>query len=383
MNILFLDQFSDLGGAQRCLLELLPAIRDRGWQAHVAAPGDGALRDHALAGGASYRQIGCGPYQSGGKSISDLFHFVRELPRLAREIADLAADCGARIAYVNGPRLLPAASLGLPAGIPLIFHCHSYLRQRYAAASVSLASGPATVIASCRFVAEPLRPYVTATVIYNGVTCALSGADGLAVLPAPKALSSRARADGKTVRPTIGVIGRIAPEKGQLDFLQAARLLPPNYQFVVCGAPLFSNAAAAKYFDQVRESAAGLPVEFLGWRDNIDTVLSTLDLLVVPSAPGEATTRVILEAFAARVPVVASSSGGIPEIVSDGDTGFLTPTGDPARLAARIRDALQDPAALRRIAENAHRAVLERYSLAQYQDRVMSILERVGRIART
>jgi len=121
MNILFLDQFSDLGGAQRCLIELLPAVRDHGWQAHVAAPGDGALRDRALELGASYRQIGSGPYESGGKSISDLFHFARELPRLANEIATLAADCEAGIVYVNGPRLLPAASLGVPDRIPLVF----------------------------------------------------------------------------------------------------------------------------------------------------------------------------------------------------------------------------------------------------------------------
>src|SRR5712691_4316151 len=158
MNILFLDQFSDLGGAQRCLIELLPAVRDRGWQAHVAAPGNGALRDRALALGATYRQIGSGPYQSGGKSIPDLFHFARELPKLANEIATLAADSQAGIVYVNGPRLLPAASIGLPDNTPLVFHCHSYLRQRYAAAlaGTSLVSAAATVIASCRFVAEPL-----------------------------------------------------------------------------------------------------------------------------------------------------------------------------------------------------------------------------------
>src|SRR5579872_435404 len=162
MNILLLDQFSDLGGAQRCLVELLPAIRDRGWQAHVAAPGDGALRDEALAAGASYRQVDCGPYQSGGKSLFDLAHFVGELPRLAREIAALAAECDARVVYINGPRLLPAASIGLPDSFPLVFHCHSHLRQRYAAAlaGISLAGARATVIASCRFVAEPLRPYV-------------------------------------------------------------------------------------------------------------------------------------------------------------------------------------------------------------------------------
>ncbi len=364
MNILFLDQFSDLGGAQRCLIELLPAVRDHGWQAHVAAPGNGALRDRALALGASYHQIGSGPYQSGGKSIPDLFHFARELPKLAKEISDLAAGCHARMVYVNGPRLLPAASLGLPDGIPLVFHCHSYLRQRYAAAlaGISLVSARATVIASCRFVAEPLRLYVNSVVVYNGVN---GGADPLVCGRPPG-------------RPRIGILGRIAPEKGHLDLLKAAKLLPPSYQFVICGAPLFSNPTAQSYSEQVRQEAAGLHVEFLGWRDDADAVLSNLDLLVVPSTAHEATTRVIFEAFAAGVPVVASNSGGIPEIVSDGETGFLTPPSDHAKLAVRIRDAMTNPAALHRIAKNARRAVQERYSLKQYQGRVMNILEEVA-----
>jgi len=372
MNILFLDQFSDLGGAQRCLIELLPAVRDRGWRAHVAAPGKGALREQALAAGAVYHQIQCGPYQSGGKSIPDLFRFAVELPLLAHEIAKLITDCHADILYVNGPRLLPAASLALRNRVPLVFHCHSYLRPRYAAAlaGVSLASATATVIASCRFVVEPLRAYIgeRVEVVYNGVD--------LAEGP----LQSR-DSHGAGVR-RIGVIGRISPEKGQLDFINAARLLPPKYEFIICGAPLFSNAAATDYFTRVREQAAGLPIEFLGWRDDITAVLSTFDLLVVPSARDEATTRVILEAYAAGVPVVATKSGGIPEIVSDGETGFLAPPREPVSLAAKIQEAMNNPAALERTAGNAQRAVRERYTLAQYQGRVMSILERVGSRAR-
>jgi glycosyltransferase involved in cell wall biosynthesis len=140
------------------------------------------------------------------------------------------------------------------------------------------------------------------------------------------------------------------------------------------------NPSALSYFEQVREEAAGLLVEFLGWRDDINTILSDLDLLVVPSTAIEATTRVILEAFAAGVPVLASNSGGIPEIVSDGETGFLTPPSDPAKLAGRIRDAMTNPALLHRVAENARRAVREHYTLEQYQGRVMSVLERLGKV---
>src|SRR4030095_8548742 len=97
-------------------------------------------------------------------------------------------------------------------------------------------------------------------------------------------------------------------------------MLPRNCRFILCGAPLFSNP---RYFELVREAAAGLPIEFLGWRDDVNDTLSELDLLIVPSASVEGTTRVILEAYAAGVPVVASASGGIPEIARDGETGFL------------------------------------------------------------
>lgn len=363
MNLLFLDQFSDLGGAQRCLLDLLPAVRERGWHAHVAAPGDGRLREEALSLGAAFHSIRCGPYESGRKSFRDVVSFAAELPVLARQIASLARRTGASMIYVNGPRLLPAARL---SSLPLVFHCHSYLKQRYAAALAGRSLANVQVIASCRFVLEPLRRYLKPgqiEVVYNGVEA----------VALPPRISRRPTA--------IGVIGRISPEKGQLEFVQAARLLP-GCRFVICGAALFSDASAARYRERVQECAAGLPIEFLGWRDDIGAVLSELDLLAVPSAPGEATTRVILEAYAAGVPVVASRSGGIPEIVTDGETGFLAEPGDAAALAARIGHALADRDVLRRVAENARRTWQDHYTLARYRSRVLAILERVGSSAR-
>jgi len=191
-------------------------------------------------------------------------------------------------------------------------------------------------------VVEPLRPYVSrAEIVYNGV-------EGI-----------------RTPRPganRIGVIGRIAPEKGQLEFVEMARSLP--YRFVICGAPLFSDS---DYFNRVKQAAQGLPIEFIGWQDDINQVLSTLDLLVVPSGPHEATTRVILEAFAAGVPVVANNSGGIPEIVIDGETGFLTST---------IQEVMENPERRARVAENAYQDWKQRYTLARYQAQILSILDK-------
>jgi glycosyltransferase involved in cell wall biosynthesis len=371
MNILFLDQFSDLGGAQRCLLDLLPALRERGWTAHLAAPGTGPLLERARIRGAVLHHISCGPYSSGRKSVRDGIRFARDFFPLARDIGTLAGRYDVDLVYVNGPRLVPAAAWVLRRDRPLVFHCHSYLSQSYAASLIGqlLRRTGATVIASCRFVANPLLPYIapeSLEVIYNGVA------------GCPLAIESTQPRKGWRV----GIIGRIAPEKGQREFLQAARILTttlPGCRFVVCGGPLFSSSDAQRYFQEIQRLSEGLPVESLGWRENVCSVLSSLDLLVVPSAKVEATTRVILEAWSAGVPVVAYRAGGIPEIVGEGRTGYLADSPEPEALARKIQAVLSQPAhQLRAVAETARKTWQDNYTLTRYRAQVLALIERVA-----
>jgi glycosyltransferase involved in cell wall biosynthesis len=296
MKVLFLDQFSELGGAQQCLLDLLPAVQ----QAVVAMPGDGPMFERVRTLGFETARIRCGPYASRSKTAGDMARFVFEASRLAGQIRELAR--GANIVYINGPRLLPAAAL---SGIrePVVFHSHSYLPPGPVQTLCGLAVRRlrAHVIGSCRYVADPWRPYARdISVVYNGVAG-----------PA----CPRAERNGPL---TIGCIGRIAPEKGQREFVEAARIIharAPEARFVIYGETMF---ASRDYEREVRAAAAGLPIEFAGWVANVYDALASIDLLLVPSAEHEATTRVILEAFAAGVPVIAFPSGGIPEVLAAG-----------------------------------------------------------------
>jgi glycosyltransferase involved in cell wall biosynthesis len=326
MNILFLDQFREPGGAQQCLHDLLPAVAARGWQATVVTPGEGGIK--------------LGPFCSGRKSIRDVIRFAQQMPALRREIETMPAD----VIYINGPRLLPA----VPAGRPVIFHCHSYLDKRYAVWMARRAIGrtSAAVIGACRFVLEPLK-VAGAHVVYNGVRESLQRIPG-----------------GDTFR--IGMIGRIAPQKGQAEFLRAARHLR-GCRFIICGAPLFGDAG---YLDEVRKLAEGLPVEFLGWQDDARAVLARLDLLVVPSTVPESTPRVILEAFSAGVPVLASGAGGIPELIEHNRTGFLIES-----LADQMRELAEQPKLRADVAANAREAWRTRFTLAEYQRRILDIVE--------
>lgn len=365
MNILCLDQFGELGGAQRCLLDLLPAMTARGWSVHLAAPANGPLAAEAAALRATVDPIRYGPYSSGAKTLPDIARFAVQTPRLSGQIRRLVWRYNADLIYVNGPRLLPVAALAARAGPRVLFHSHSLLTgSARRLAGLSLSTLRAAIVASCRFVAAPLLPYSGdrgIRLVYNGV----------------RRMSLPDRAN-PAAQLRVGVIGRISPEKGQADFLRAARILhnaAPLCQFLICGAPLFSDPAALRYCTELEALAEGLPVEFAGWKENVEEVLATLDLLVVPSAPVDATPRVILEAFAAGVPVLAFACGGIPEIVEPGQTGFLVEQRSPKALAVAILDALEAPCRLRQVAERARAKARGEFSLERYQAQMLEAIQ--------
>jgi glycosyltransferase involved in cell wall biosynthesis len=167
----------------------------------------------------------------------------------------------------------------------------------------------------------------------------------------------------------------VEPEKGQLEFIEAARMLfseSGNCRFLVAGAPLFSGP---EYLEKIRAAASGIPVQFLGWQEDVGSTFKQLDLSVVPSTDIDSTPRVIVEALAGGLPVVAFPSGGIPEIIEDGSTGFLAKTRSAASLAARIRSVLtMGLRPLREVAERG-RAVWERkYTLERFQEAVGDVI---------
>jgi len=364
MRILCVEQFPDLGGGQLSLLDLLPGLRDRGWEPVVAIPGEGPLAARVRDLNCDVELFQAPAYTNGWKRAGDVARYATEAPKLTRLIIQLLSARKAELLYVNASRMLPMASLAARSrSIPLVFHCHNRVLQRVAVEllGTSLQLARAMVISCCNYSAEPLRRYVpkeALSVIYNGV---------------PDTQAARQASTGKSY--SIGVIGRVEPEKGQMEFVKAARLLLRNFpecRFVVVGAPLFGDS---RYLDRVREASRGLPIHFLGWRGDVPAVLSTLDVLVVPSGSLDSAPRVILEAFAAGVPVVAFPSGGIPEIVRDGSNGFLTAASTPEALAERISAVLRlDQRSRQLIVGNARACWRDRHSLGVYRRQVSDFI---------
>jgi glycosyltransferase involved in cell wall biosynthesis len=355
MNVLFLDQFNELGGAQQCLLDLVGGITRH--RLFAALPGDGPLASALRSHGVQVIELPEMSYSHGRKSAGDVVRFTLDTIRLSRRLRRIVRDRAIDLVYVNGPRLLPAAAL---AAKRFVFHGHSYLDKRYAAALAkwSLRGRNARALASSHFVASALRPR-SVRVIYNGVR------EIPFRPPAPE--------PGRPWR--IGIVGRIAQEKGQVDFVAAARILTGrglHAEYRIQGEPLFSDST---YLERVRTLSEGLPLVFAGWSDNVAAVFAELDLLVVASSWVEANPRVIIEAFSAGVPVVAYPSGGIPELIEDGVTGVLLGSATPESLAEAIEKLLSDRERMNRIAHAARAAWEERFTVQRYVREVLEFLE--------
>ena len=218
MRILCLDQFAQLGGGQLCLLDLIPAFLENGWEIRAMTPGEGEYPARLRAFDCRVEQLRLSPLSNGRKTLTDQFLYLASVVEMTSQLRKLFRGWRPDLLYVNGPRVLPAAAkISRQEGIPLIFHAHHRIAEGSALRLVqaSLNASRASVIACCSYVASSLTPRVPRSrirVIYNGV----SDYKQSPVRPA-------------SPLQRVGIVGRIDPEKGQLDFIRAARIVAGRF----------------------------------------------------------------------------------------------------------------------------------------------------------
>ncbi len=169
---------------------------------------------------------------------------------------------------------------------------------------------------------------------------------------------SRDAADSELV---LGVAGRLIPLKGIDHLLCAAAALQaefPQLRIEIAG----SGSERANLEASVARLGLSGRVKFLGWVDEIRSALLRWDVFVLPSLE-EGFPIAALEAMAAGLPVVASSVGGVPELVVDGNTGWLVPPAGVEPLTSRLRTLLRDPEQRRKMGAAGRNRVREQFSL--------------------
>lgn len=165
----------------------------------------------------------------------------------------------------------------------------------------------------------------------------------------------------------VGIIGRITPLKGHLDFIKAmhkaTRSIPRMKIWIVGDAPASKEAYKEQLQVLVRRLGLWHCTEFLGTQRDIPAIMANLDLLVLATTTQEAFGRVIIEAQAAGVPVVATKVGGVVDIIEDGKTGLLVPPGDTNAMAEAVVKVFKDACLAVRLSQDAYRNVKEKYNL--------------------
>ena len=203
----------------------------------------------------------------------------------------------------------------------------------------------------------------------------------------------RNRKDGLPVRaelnieptaPVIAVVGRLVRTKGLEFFLEAAAAVAARFdsaRFLIVGGA----CAEPEYRTELEKRAAALNltgrVIFTGQREDVSQIMSETDISVLPSL-SESFSNAVLESMAHGLPVIATSVGGNPEIISDGENGVLIPPKDASALARSMIRLLESREFARRLGESARERVMREYSLERLlrrtEDLYISLLERRG-----
>jgi glycosyltransferase involved in cell wall biosynthesis len=167
-------------------------------------------------------------------------------------------------------------------------------------------------------------------------------------------------------------VGRITDQKGIFHLLEAAKMLPPGVQVVLCA----SAPDTPEIEERLRKALPEHP--------NVKWIFEMVPLEVVKQLYSHAAAfacpsvyepfgLINLEAMACETPVVASAVGGIVEVVEDGKTGFLVPPARPDVLAEALRKVLADPAAARAMGKAGRKRVEEKFSWASVAARTQEV----------
>jgi glycosyltransferase involved in cell wall biosynthesis len=163
------------------------------------------------------------------------------------------------------------------------------------------------------------------------------------------------------------MVGMLEPRKGHLVLFEAfqriARRLEDVRLIVAGDEPPGCSGYRQILEADVAARGVGSRVLFLGHVEEIPALMAALDVVVLPVIQPEGFGRVVIEAYAARRPVVASRLGGLCEIVEDRLTGLLIPPRDASALTEAILDLLEDPAFRARLGEAGRRKAETSFNL--------------------
>lgn len=384
-TICYYSVATHLGGAERCLVELLVELRSRKNQdinPWVLLPKDsGPLVDLLRKEGFQFEAL---------PMPAMFFKMSREQPLLALSLA-IASVPGvifylislARILSKRRPALIHATGIKCQAvsalvgpilGIPVLWHLHDILSGGFTRTLLRVlrALCNATIVANSKASAEAFDQNGDKIhIAYNGVDTQLY----------PRKPNTRYRTELKANADSvvIGIVGVLARWKGQLQFLEMARKVIDsgrNARFVIVGAKIYDTSGDEDFEqllkDRVRDLNLSRHVHFAGLEPVPANAMNGLDILVHASVRPEPFGRIVIEAMACGIPVVAAASGGVLEIIDNGVSGLTYEMGNVEAMTSKVMTLIDNKLKRQQIAQAGHDRFLKMFTSEQYANSVLA-----------
>ncbi|MFO8030431.1 MAG: glycosyltransferase family 4 protein, partial [Cyclonatronaceae bacterium] len=400
-RVLFVSHSGQFYGAERSLLTLLVGLRDMDrYEILVWVPEEGPLTAALSARDLSYRVL---PYS---RWIGQRFHPVTRYFRRFRNRLMLSRLL--RTARKWKPDIVYTNTIATPAGAFITEHLHPrplhvwHARELPGSRDTAfglfdleksksfkiMARTADAFICNSQFLRDRLEPLLAGAnapapsprieVIYNGIDePGVAGMGKNASEMAAQETTAPKRYTPKRNSQDIRIVmaGGISKVKNFEDAIAATgRMKEMGYPVRL---EIFGEGSASyvkKLEKEIINSGMEDQIEMMGYREDMGAVFSQSDLLLITSRM-ETFGRVAVEAMLAGCPVISSDAGALPEIVRDGETGLMYPTGDVDQLVQQICRLLESPGLRKSLIHNARGFARTNYSTGPFVDQIHAVLQ--------
>ena len=366
-NVLYLHHVDQIAGAENSILLLLRHLDRKQVTPLFAGPSTGPLPEALSRESVSILPISFGPL----RNLAALVRAVHRLQTLIR-------NHGIGLLHSNGPQTNICAGLaGGLTRVPVIWHARNLLYGKMWDVDRRFACLSSRIICN----SEAIRRRFCGSHAWAKSVTILNAVDTYEFNPQIPREPFRRELGIPSQVPAVGIVGRIGLGKGHEHFVEAAvHLLSEGStaHFLIIGDTLFSEDAWRVKELRRRVEAAGWErrIRFVGLRHDIPQVMRALDILVLAS-DAEPCGRVLFEGMASGTAIVATNTGGTPEIVRDGQEGILVPPRDFRAIAGAIRRLIENPNLRVLLGTAGVKRVRAEFTIDRYMARTLDVYSSV------
>jgi glycosyltransferase involved in cell wall biosynthesis len=345
----------ELGGAGLIGMQFASFLRDKGQKYCVWIPGKGAAFDKA-------QQLALKSYEYDASCAFST-------SKLRAAIGNWKIWCNFHpyrpgLVHIYSPHLYRALQMGFAmSGLKTVVHVQ--LQEPEAGLRWAFQRPPDVIVTCARTLVEYVRHTLPEQYQKHQRIIAIPNAINIELFyPGDKA-AAKQHVGASLCSPLVLMVANLAPHKGQETAIRATAILKKAGVEITCWLAGVERQGGGGYTTRLQSLCNELGVRdrirFLGQRDDIPDLLRAADFLLLPST-NEGLPLSVLEAQATKVPVLAAPTAGIPEVITDGETGFLIPADDAVGYAHRIASLLNHPEIFHRVREQAYTQAIKEYN---------------------